>query len=214
MPHFLEISVGARNSPLSRKQVDEVYAELKAYFPDIRFQTTYVETTGDKDKTVSLRDLDKTDLFTREIDEMLLRKECRIAIHSAKDLPDPLPKGLYLAALTKGVDPSDALVLREGESLPTRGVVGTSSLRREESVKELFPDAQFIDIRGNIQERLGKLNAGEVDGVVIAEAALIRLELTHLNRLRLPGQPAPLQGRLAVVVREEDWVMRQFLSLL
>ncbi len=208
----MEIVVGARSSPLSRKQVDEVYAELRAFDSEIVFKPIFVETVGDRDKVTSLRSLDKTDFFTRDIDEMMLAGRCRMGIHSAKDLPDPLPKGLILGALTKGVDSSDALVLREGEQLPEKGVVATSSERREEAVRELFPKARFVDIRGTIQERLAKLTSHEVDGVVIAEAALIRLELTHLNRLRLPGETAPLQGKLALIIREDDQELRELLG--
>jgi hydroxymethylbilane synthase len=207
VPSSFEITVGARSSPLSKKQVEEVYGELKALHPHVVFRPIYVETMGDRDRTTSLRTLDKTDFFTRDIDQMLLKKECRIAIHSAKDLPEPLPKGIVLAALTKGIDCSDSLVLRQNAPIPKGGVVATSSERREQSVRQLFPDVRFVDIRGNIQERLAKLTNGEVDGVVIAEAALIRLGLTHLNRLRLPGEAALLQGRLAVTVREGDHQM-------
>jgi hydroxymethylbilane synthase len=205
---LLEIKVGARSSPLSRKQVEEVYAELKALHPHILFCPIYVETLGDRDKKSSLRLLDKTDFFTREIDHLLLKGGCRIAIHSAKDLPNPLPLGLTLAALTKGVDPADSLVLRPRETLPPYGgIVATSSERREASVKHLFPYVRFVDIRGTIQERLALLDQKEVDGVVIAEAALIRLGLTNLNRLRLPGESAHHQGRLAVIVRQDDHAM-------
>jgi hydroxymethylbilane synthase len=204
---LLEIKVGARGSPLSRKQVEEVYKELKALHPHVLFHPSFVETVGDRDKKTSLRLLDKTDFFTREIDHLLLKGECRIAIHSAKDLPHPLPPGLALAALTKGVDPSDSLVLRHQETLPQDGIVATSSERREASVKCLFPHARFVDIRGTIEERLARLDQKVIDGVVIAEAALIRLGLTTLNRLPLPGENAPLQGRLAVIVRQEDHEM-------
>lgn len=204
MPLLTEILVGARDSPLSKKQVEEVYLELKQFHPQITFHPLYVKTVGDLDKKRSLRSLDKTDFFTRELDQMVLEKKVRIAIHSAKDLPEPLPKGLVIAALTKGVASFDSLVLRENEQLPHNGVVATSSERREESVRQLYPAARFVDIRGNIQERLEKLHQRTVDGVVIAEAALIRLELTHLTRIRLPGETAPLQGRLAVVAREGD----------
>lgn len=208
------ITVGARNSPLSKKQVEEVYAELRAFHPQIVFWPIYVDTIGDRDKNTSLRTLDKTDFFTRDIDLMLLKGECRIAIHSAKDLPDPLTKRIVLAALTRGVDPSDALVLRQNETLPRRGVVATSSERREEGVRKLFPDARFVDIRGNIQERLAQLTNGGVDGVVIAESALIRLGLTHLHRHQLPGETAPLQGRLAITVREGDAEMLNLFTCL
>jgi len=127
---------------------------------------------------------------------MLLRGEIDAAIHSAKDLPEPMPKGLVVAALSKGVDPRDSLVIkREPVEL-----VATSSERREELVRRVFPRCKFIDVRGTIQERLEK----DVDGVVVAEAALIRLKLTHLKRIFLPGPTAPLQGKLAIVCREQE----------
>jgi hydroxymethylbilane synthase len=141
-----------------------------------------------------LRDIGKTDFFTRELDQMLLRGEIDAAIHSAKDLPEPLPKGLVVALITKGVDPRDCLVIKRE---PVR-LVAASSLRREEAVRAIFPDCQCVDVRGTIHERLEK----EVDGVVVAEAALIRLKITDLNRLFLPGPTAPMQGRLAIVCRE------------
>jgi hydroxymethylbilane synthase len=207
------IRIGARNSPLSRKQVEEVSIALKTTYPAIHLQPIFVGTVGDRDQMTSLRTLDKTDFFTREIDQMLLKKECRIGIHSAKDLPDPLPVGVKLGALTCGVDPADVLVLREGEVLPLwEGTVATSSTRREEAVRQLFPNVRFVDIRGHIHARLAKLWKREVDGVVIAEAALIRLGLTHLNRIRLPGETAPLQGKLALVIREDDVEMQTLLN--
>lgn len=177
---------------------------MQREYPHLLFAPIFIKTSGDCDRTTSLRTLDKSDFFTREIDEMLLKGECRLAIHSAKDLPEPLPKGLKLVALTKGVDPSDSLVLRQGEQLGAKKIVATSSVRREEMVRLLFPDVDFVDIRGTIGERLAKLEKGEVDGVVIAEAALIRLELTHLNRISLPGETAPFQGRLAIIARADD----------
>ena len=183
--------------------------ELQLTHPDIYFWPIYVKTTGDHDRKTSLRSLDKTDFFTRELDEMVINQECRIAIHSAKDLPDPLPQGLKLIALTQGVDSSDSLVMRENESLDSIFTVATSSARREESVRVLRSDLQFVDIRGTILERLDQLLLNKVDGVVIAEAALIRLGLVHLNRLSLPGETAPLQGRLAVLAREGDMEMER-----
>jgi hydroxymethylbilane synthase len=188
------IKVGARNSPLSRAQVAEI-AQV------VDMQVDWVETSGDLDKKTSLRTLGKSDFFTRELDAMLLNKQIRAAIHSAKDLPDPLPKGLSIAALTAPIDERDALVF---DRLPESPLIATSSERREEAVRQLFPDARFIDLRGTIHERLNKLTTGEADGVVIAEAALIRLGLTHLTRLYLPGPTAEGQGSLAVVCRSDD----------
>lgn len=201
---LLSIKVGARSSKLSRRQVEEVQAE----YPDVALDPIFVKTAGDRDRTTSLRTLERSDFFTREIDEMLLKGECRITVHSAKDLPEPLPKGLKLIALTKGVDPSDSLVLRVGKKLQKGDVIATSSLRREQMVREIEQDVEFVDIRGTIEERLANMQSGEVNGVVIAEAALIRLKLTHLNRIHLPQETVPLQGRLAILAREEDLEMR------
>lgn len=201
------ILIASRTSPLARAQVEEFIAEILKYHPGLIFETHFVETTGDLDQKTSLRTLDKTDFFTKEVDALLLAGKCRIAVHSAKDLPEPLPAGLAIAALTKGVDPSDSLVIKAGitlDRLPTSPVIATSSVRREETVSQLLPGARFIDLRGTIHKRLDVLEQGKADGVVLAEAALIRLKLTHLNRIRLPGPTVPLQGQLAVVVRKED----------
>ena len=208
------IAVGARGSPLSQAQMDEVLQELREFYPEVEFQPVWVETTGDKDLKTSLRTLERTDFFTKEIDSLQLSGRCRLSVHSAKDLPDPLPEGLILVALTKGVDPSDSIVLREFatpslESLPYGAKIGTSSARREKNIRELRSDFVCVDIRGNIQTRLALLDAGIVDGVVMAEAALIRLKLTHRNRIPLPGERARLQGQLAVLAREGDEEMQR-----
>jgi hydroxymethylbilane synthase len=197
------ISVAARGSPLSLAQCSEVLSSLS----NIQFNIQTVATMGDKDRTTSLRTLGKTDFFTKEVDEKLLNGECRIAIHSAKDLPDPLPAGLTLIALTRGLTSADSLVMPPGytlDTLPPRAIIATSSARRETMVRALRSDLRFIDLRGTIGERLEKLNSGQADGVVLAEAALIRLQLTHLNRLILPGETTPLQGQLAIMARTED----------
>lgn len=213
----LTLLVGARNSPLSQAQYKEALDDIRAYHPHIKFQPTWLSTTGDQDLKTSLCTLDKTDFFTKEIDELLLTGKCRIGIHSAKDLPNPLPEGLRIVAITRGVDPSDALVLRPGEtleSLPSGAKIATSSERREEAVKKLRHDFYFVDIRGNIGQRLEKLENGEVDGIVIAEAALIRLNLEHINRISLPGETVPYQGQLAVLAQENDAEMQEIFSCL
>jgi hydroxymethylbilane synthase len=193
------IEAAARSSPLSRAQVEEIASEM----PEIDFRMHWVETTGDKDQTKSLRGLEKTDFFTRELDEMVLQNKVRIAIHSAKDLPEPVSSGLRIACITRGVDPRDCLVMRRGH-LPFRGMlIATSSQRREEAVRAVQDGVQFVDLRGTIGERLARLDAG-VDGVVVAAAALIRLKLVDLNIIYLPGPTVAGQGRLAVVCRKDD----------
>lgn len=215
--NHLIIDVGVRQSPLSLTQAEEVLCALRHFHPHISFNLVRTITKGDLDKKTSLRSLEKTDFFTDEIDRMQLDGDVRIAIHSAKDLPDPLAQGLSIAAITKGVDPRDALVMCSGdtfETLPPNSKIGTSSLRREETIRALRSDLSFVDIRGTIEERYAQLIDGKVDGVVIAEAALIRLGMTGLNRIFLPGETAPLQGKLAVIIREEDAEMRELFSLI
>lgn len=202
-----KIAVGARRSPLSRAQVEEVLGEIGS---GISFDVEWVATRGDLEQSVSLRGMERSDFFTRELDLMVLEGRVRVAIHSAKDLPEPLREGLVVAALTKGVDSRDALVMR-GE-LRKGALIATSSKRREEAVRELEKDVRFVDLRGMIHERLSKIDRGEVDGVVVAEAALIRLGLTHLKRFFLPGPTVEGQGRLAVVVREDDREMIELFS--
>ncbi|MBA3723216.1 MAG: hydroxymethylbilane synthase [Parachlamydiaceae bacterium] len=206
------LEVGARTSPLSRVQVNEIFTELQQFHSNIHFNVHFTSTVGDKDQQTSLRLLDKTNFFTKEIDEMILNGCCRIGIHSAKDLPHPIPDGLEIICLTKGIDPSDSLVLREGdkwENLAQGSLIATSSNRREEVVKQMRKDLCFCDIRGTIDQRLEKLQRFEVDGVVIAEAAIIRLRLTHLNRIKLPGSTAEGQGQLAIVAKSNDEEMKQ-----
>lgn len=203
----MKLKVGARSSPLSRAQADEILLEMRPFAPDLSFEMVWTLTAGDKDKATSLRTLGKSDFFTRELDEMLLRGEIDAAIHSAKDLPSSIPQGLQIAAITRGVDPRDVLVLRSKETLQSLregAVIATSSERREEAVSALKPGLRFSDLRGTIGERLAKLQSGEADGVVIAEAALIRLKLTHLNRIYLPGPAVPLQGKLAILIRSGE----------
>lgn len=213
----ITIEVGARSSPLSKIQVAEIYSALQHFHPHIHFQMHYMSTIGDRDQTTSLRLLERSDFFTRDIDQWVLEKRGRVGIHSAKDLPFPLPQGLIRFCLTKGIDPSDSLVLRPNEtlqSLQAGAKIATSSLRREEMVKQLRTDFSFLDVRGTIDQRLAKIKTGEVDGVVVAEAALIRLGLTHLNRIRLPGTTTEGQGQLAVVGRKDDPEIMAFFSSL
>lgn len=203
----LSVKVGARDSRLSQAQVEEVLQELRAFHPQVVFDKIFIKTTGDLDLKTSLRTLEKTNFFTKELDEKLLNGEIDVAIHSAKDLPEPLACGLTLVALTQGVDASDSLVLNAHE-LAYQAKIGTSSHRREQALLKLRSDLQCVDIRGSIDERLALLDQGLIDGLVVAEAALIRLNLTHRRRIKLEGPAAPFQGKLAVVAREDDVKMK------
>ena len=209
-----QISVAARNSHLSYAQVREVHQELQMIY-QIVFLRPLDSTTGDDRLDLSLRFLSKTDFFTKEVDQLVLSGICRAGIHSAKDLPDSLEQGLKIVAITKGVDARDVLVLSPHQTidtLPKKARIATSSLRREKAIKGLREDLICVDIRGVIEARLAYLYRGEVEGLVVAEAALIRLGLTHLNRFFLSTEVAALQGKLAVVSRQDDQEMLQIFS--
>ena len=207
-----KIVMAARASRLSQKQVEEVLCALKPHAPHVDIELFFVKTYGDLHLDLSLRELDKTDIFTREIDAHLLQKTCRIAVHSAKDLPEPLPKGLTCIAITKGQTAVDALVLLEGQTLEGLALgawIGSSSKRRDQIVQSLRPDLRCKDVRGTIEKRLELLDKREIEGLVVAEAALVRLGLTGCNRIILPGKTAPLQGKLAILAREGDDEMKR-----
>jgi hydroxymethylbilane synthase len=171
--------------------------------------------------------LERTDFFTDTLDQLLLEGQADIAVHSAKDLPDPLPDGLTLVALTQGIDSADLLLYRQDLLPPDISLrlphsdpdlfahviglfpsglrIGTSSQRRIEELQRYRKDLTCVDIRGNIQQRIQLMEEGKVDAVVIAAAALYRLRLLSCyTYLRIPGQTAPRQGQLALVSREGD----------
>ncbi len=189
----------------------EVLQELKVFYPGVSFDLHTTKTTGDLDLKTSLRHLSKTDFFTKEIDILQTQGKIRIGIHSAKDLPDPLAQGLIVAALTGGKDASDSLVF-EQDPLPLGARIGVSCHRREEAVLKFRSDLICVDIRGPIGQRLQLLSENKVQGVVIAEAAIIRLNLKHINRIRLEGETTMHQGKLAITALENDSEMLEMFS--
>jgi hydroxymethylbilane synthase len=210
------IAVGARDSALSKAQVEEVLQLMQEHFPNITFLNIWFKTKGDVDLKTPLSSMGATDFFTKEIDEAVLSGVCEVAIHSAKDLPDPIPDALEVIAYTKGVDSSDVLVFRDQESLETLSYgakIGTSSLRREKNIKALRSDLQCVEIRGPVDKRLELLDGGEFDAVSMAKAALIRLKLTR-SVADLPGESAFMQGRLAIVARKDNQEMKALFSCL
>ncbi len=211
------ITVCARSSTLSRVQVEEVHADLKNHYENIELVCTYLETMGDKDLTTPLTKVTNSDFFTREIDNFILDKKADISVHSAKDLPDPLPMGLQVIAITKGVDPSDVLVLKNGfnlTTLPQKSRIGTSSQSRYAAITKLRSDLIPIEIRGPVDKRCALIDQGIVDGIVVAKAALIRLGFNHLNIFDMEHTPHPLQGKLAVVAKtSRDDLKKLFLPL-
>jgi uroporphyrinogen III methyltransferase/synthase len=193
------IKVIARNSPLSLLQVKEVFSQL----PSLACDLTAIASYGDKNKEISL--MNETlagDFFTRELDAALLNGEADVAVHSAKDLPYPLPPGLELYCLTAATDKTDALVSREGlrlQQLPPGARIGTSSAKRKAGLLKLRPDLTVVSIRGTIEERISQVDNGYVDALIVATCALRRLRLDARIVETLPFETHPLQGNLAVV---------------
>lgn len=212
--------IGTRTSPLALKQVEEALSSLRKHYPAIKLEIVAIDTYGDKDRITPISEIERSDFFTREIDHVLLRGEIDFAVHSAKDLPDNLAPGLFIAAITKSIDPYDALVSKKNlrfNKLRSGAKIGTSSLRRKTQLKNYRDDFQIVDIRGNIEERLDILDGTDLDAIVIAAAGLIRLGLGERISQTIPFEilkPHPLQGSLAIVARAEDLELHNLLSVI
>lgn len=191
----------ARNSLLSLIQVKEVFSAL----PAVEYDLTGIASFGDKNRNISLMsDTVARDFFTRELDAALLNGEADVAVHSAKDLPYPLPPGLELYCLTGAKDQTDSPVSRERlglRHLPAGARTGTSSLRRKAELLKLRPDLTVVSIRGTIEERIAQVDDGRVDALIVATCALKRLGLDARIAEILPFATHPLQGNLAVAGR-------------
>jgi len=208
------LRICARSSPLSLAQVEEVRPLLIRLLGECVIEVVAAETIGDRDQTTPLDAAGvPDDFFTRELDAMVLEGRAELSIHSAKDLPRTPVPGLHVAAFLPAADIRDALVFATGfseENPPQR--IGTSSPARRALVPTLFPRAEAIPIRGTIQNRLAQLDAGNYDAVIIAACALERLQLSDRIGMYLPCDPAPNQGRLALVVREDNTLLRNLLG--
>jgi len=209
------IRIGTRASPLARRQTDTVLAALKRRFPDQRFEARPLRTTGDRQTRAPLDRLGGVGVFVKELESALLAGEIDMAVHSLKDVPTAVPDGLTIAAVAGREDPRDALVSRSGAKLtelPPGARVGTGSPRRACQLRALRPDLEVVGIRGNVDTRLRKAAAGEVDAVVMAAAALARMGWLDRASEILPDDmmlPAPGQGALAVEIRSDDETARQ-----
>lgn len=193
----------SRQSKLALLQVEEVMKR----FPEVRYELIKTESFGDRHKEVSLMDKSvAADFFTRELDTALIEGRADIAIHSAKDLPYPLPPGIEVIALTESADKSDSLVTRDGKTLgqlPAGSRIGTSSEQRKAELLALRDDIEVVAIRGTIEERIAQVDDGSVDALIVATCALDRLGLAHRASERLPFSTHPLQGNLAITASTE-----------
>jgi len=210
------LRIGTRASALPRVQTGIVAAALRARWPALRVEVVTITTRGDVRTDVPLSALGGRGVFAAEIEQALRAGEVDLAVHSAKDLPSTLAPDMCLAARLPREDARDVLVARAGvpgtvRALPAGAVVGTSSPRREGQLRALRPDLDVRDIRGNVDTRLRKLDAGDYDAIVLAAAGLRRLGLAdRVTEWIAPADmlPAVGQGVIAVEARADDSAAR------
>ncbi|MEW6170786.1 MAG: hydroxymethylbilane synthase [Candidatus Omnitrophota bacterium] len=210
--------IGTRASLLALVQVDEIINLFKKQNLKLNFEINKINTLGDMDKTTPISEIEGTDFFTREIEKALLENKIDMAVHSAKDLPKKLPKGLEIALFTKSIDPYDCLISKENlklNELKLEAKIGTSSQRRKDQLRVYRKDFNVVDIRGNVEERLRLLEHSDLDAIVIAGAGLMRLGQDYMITQRIPLEilkPHPLQGSLAIEIRENNLELKSILK--
>jgi hydroxymethylbilane synthase len=201
-------------------QTHWVRDELQRHFPDLGFEVVTMETHGDKVLDVSLSKIGDKGLFTQELEDSMLAGDSDFAVHSLKDLPTRLPQGLMLGCITERENPADALVIhprhrdRTLATLPEGSVIGTSSLRRLAQLRHHYPHLAFKDIRGNLNTRLRKLEEEGYDGIILAVAGLLRMDMgDRIHEIIAPtlSLHAVGQGALGIECRQGD---REILNLL
>jgi hydroxymethylbilane synthase len=220
------VKIGTRRSKLALWQAEWIGSRLEEYHKDIKVTLIRIKTTGDKILDVPLSRVGGKGLFVKEIEEGLLRGDIDVAVHSMKDIPAELPEGLYIGAITEREDPRDALIIRgqgsgvggQGfEDLPEGATVGTSSLRRQCQLKAIRPDLNIINLRGNLDTRLRKLEEGKFDAIIVASAGLKRLGLEGKITEYLQPElslPAIGQGAIGIEVRMDDKKTAELVSFL
>jgi hydroxymethylbilane synthase len=218
-----KLRIGSRGSQLALWQANHISTLLRARSHEVEIEI--IHTTGDKITDVPLAMVGAKGgsgkgIFTKEIEEALAAGRVDLAVHSLKDLPTELSPGFEITAITKREDPRDAFCSRNYtsiENLPHKALVGTSSLRRQAQLKAIRPDLDIHSLRGNVDTRLRKLEQGEYDAIILANAGLTRLGKTELVRQIIPAQimcPAAGQGALGIEIRKGDAAMRQHLEFL
>ncbi len=204
------IRIGTRGSRLARAQTDIVIARLKIAEPSLHIETVVITTTGDKDQKTSLKDIGGKGVFIREIEHALLDNIIDLAVHSFKDITCQTADGLRLAGFLKPESVCDVLISRDTipfKDIPSGSTIGTGSMRRRVLLKRMRDDLEYVDVRGNIDTRIARLDEGVYDGIVLSEAGLIRLGLQGRISERFNPEcfiPAPGQGVIAVETRADD----------
>ena len=204
------LRIATRKSPLALWQSEHVADALRAAHPGLQVELVPMSTRGDEVLDRSLAAIGGKGLFLKELELAMLRGDADCAVHSLKDVPMELEPGFVLPAILARADHADAFVSNHFahlDALPQGAVVGTSSLRRQAQLRARRPDLQLRDLRGNVNTRLAKLDAGEYDAIVLACAGLQRLGFHERIRARLDAPdwlPAPAQGAIAIECRDDD----------
>lgn len=212
--------LATRRSPLALVQARAFARDLVSRHPGLVVDELHVVTTGDKITDVPLNNMGGKGLFTKEIEEALDRKDADFAVHSFKDVPAQLAERFAIACVPRREDARDVLVTKSGAKLvdlPAGARVGTSSLRRAIQLALARPDLLMVPLRGNVDTRLGKLDRGEIDAIVLARAGLVRLGLAERATETIDAStviPAPGQGALAIECRAGDTVTQSILAAL
>lgn len=212
--------IGTRGSKLALVQANYVCDRLKEAYPQHTFEIKIIKTKGDLIQNKPLHQIGDKGLFVKEIEQEILNGKVHIGVHSMKDMPGELAVGLSFTKSWKREDPRDVLILRKAsclEELPQGAVIGTGSKRRQYQLARLRPDLQFVDIRGNVDTRLRKMEEQKLDGIVLAAAGLHRLGMEERITQYLETEEmisAPAQGILALEIRSEDQETRQMLDAL
>ncbi|GAB6076540.1 hydroxymethylbilane synthase [Desulfurobacterium crinifex] len=206
----MKIRIGTRKSKLALWQSEWVKEQIEKKFPEVEVELVKITTKGDKILDVPLAKIGDKGLFTKEIEDAMLRGEVDIAVHSLKDVPSKLPEGLKLIAFSDREDPRDALLSCGKytlDTLPEGAVVGTSSLRRKAQLRILRPDLEIRDLRGNVDTRIRKLKEGQYDAIILAAAGVKRLGWgNEIDEILSPDKmiPSVSQGILGIEGREND----------
>jgi len=221
------LRIGTRGSALALWQANHIADALKR-LNGIETELVLIHTTGDRLQSASAAPMNEQigseagakGIFIKELEEALFAGTVDLAVHSMKDVPTEIPPGLVLAAITRREDPRDGLIARQGgtlKTLPNGARIGTSSLRRQAQLRHHRPDADVVDLRGNVDTRLKKLDRGEFDSIVLAMAGLRRLGLANRVTQVLDEDvmlPAVGQGALGIETRAADSLTLKFVSVL
>lgn len=206
----MNYKIGTRGSKLALVQANMVCERLKKAYPEDTFEICVIKTKGDRIKDIPLGQIGDKGLFVTEIEQQLQAGEIQLGVHSMKDMPEQPAEGLIFAKAWEREDARDVLVLREAQSLkelPKGAVIGTGSKRRAFQLLAIRSDLQIIDIRGNVDTRLNKMQEQKLDGIVLAAAGLKRLGMEHVITQYLETDemiPAPAQGILAIELRADN----------